>query len=124
MILRILIGLAFFALFVGALETLAYRAFWKAYRDLSWWPQARVIWWFVQGSIWALFLLAMVMWPTMRADYPSLLKGIVALMFGLTIPKIFIGCVQLLDEAWALLQWGKARCLTNLQKEYGAEVHS
>lgn len=109
MILRILFGLAFFALFAGALETLAFRAFWKAYRGMSWWPQAKLIWWIVQGTIWALFISAMVLWPSLRADHPSLLKGIVALMFVVTIPKIVIGCVQLLDEAWALVQWGSAK---------------
>ena len=49
------------------------------------------------------------MWPTWRGTHPVLLRTIMSVTFALTIPKLFVSAVQLVDELRALgvLGWLK-----------------
>lgn len=105
MIARILIGLTFLLVFFGVLETLTFRSLSKAYGESSWWGQAKMAWWFLHVVIWALFLAAFFMWPTWRGTHPVLLKTIMSITFAVTLPKIFVSAIQLVDEIRALIVW-------------------
>ena len=109
MLERILIGLTFVTVFFLILETLTFRSLWKAYGAMSWWPTAKTVWWSIHVVVWAAFLAAFFMWPTWRGTHPVLLRTIMSVTFALTIPKLFVSAVQLVDELRALgvLGWLK-----------------
>ena len=46
------------------------------------------------------------MWPTWRGTQPVLLKTIMSVTFALTIPKLFVCAIQVLDELRALGVFG------------------
>lgn len=102
MLERILLGLTFVSVFFLVLETLTFRSLWKSYHVFSWWPVAKTVWWSVHVVIWAAFLAAFFMWPTWRGTHPVLLRTIMSVTFALTIPKLFVSAIQLLDEVRAL----------------------
>ena len=109
MLERILIGLTFVTVFFLIVETLTFRSLWKVYQGMSWWPTLKMVWWGVHIVVWAAFLAAFFMWPTWRGTHPVLLKSIMSITFALTIPKLFVCVVQVLDElrALGLLGWFK-----------------
>lgn len=90
------------SVFFLVLETLTFRSLWKSYHDFSWWPMAKTVWWSIHVVIWAAFLAAFFMWPTWRGTHPVLLRTIMSVTFALTIPKLFVSAIQLLDELRAL----------------------
>jgi hypothetical protein len=109
MLERILLGLTFVTLFFLVLETLTFRSLWKAYHHLPWWGTAKTVWWSVHVVVWVAFLAAFFMWPTWRGTHPVLLRTIMGVTFALTIPKLFVSAIQLVDELRALgvLGWLK-----------------
>ena len=109
MLERILIGLTVVSLFFFVVETLTFRALWKTYQGMTWWPTAKVLWWTVHVMVWAGFLAAFFMWPVWRGTHPVLLKSIMAVTFALTIPKLFVSVLQAIDELRALGVWGWMR---------------
>ncbi|MDG1675278.1 MAG: hypothetical protein P8H88_07515, partial [Flavobacteriales bacterium] len=102
MLERILIGLTFVSVFFLVIETLTFRSLWKVYHTQSWWPTAKAVWWSVHVVVWAAFLAAFFMWPTWRGTHPLLLRTIMSVTFALTIPKLFVSGIQLVDELRAL----------------------
>ena len=102
MLERVLIGLTFVTLFFFVIETLTFRSLWKTYGAMSWWPAAKTAWWAIHVVVWVAFLTAFFMWPTWRGTHPLLLRTIMSVTFALTIPKMFVSAVQLLDELRAL----------------------
>ena len=109
MLERILIGLTFVTVFFLIVETLTFRSLWKVYHGMPWWPTMKMAWWGVHVLVWAGFLAAFFMWPTWRGTHPVLLKSIMSVTFALTIPKLFVCVIQVLDELRALgvLGWFK-----------------
>jgi uncharacterized protein len=105
MLERILFGLTFVTLFFLVLETLTFRSLWKAYGHFPWWGTAKTVWWSVHVVIWALFLAAFFMWPTWRGTHPVLLRAITAVTFALTLPKLFVSAIQVVDELRAAGVW-------------------
>ena len=105
MVARILIGLAFLLVFFGVLETLTFRSLSRAHGESAWWGQAKVAWWSLHVVIWAMFLAAFFMWPTWRGTHPVLLKTIMSITFAVTLPKMFVAAIQLVDEVRALIVW-------------------
>lgn len=105
MLERFLIGMAIVVMVFFLLESLTYRAIWKAYGSQSWWSAARMFWWGGHGVLWASFLAAVVLWPSWRESHPVLLRAILSITFAVSIPKVFVAAVQLLDELRALGAW-------------------
>jgi predicted MPP superfamily phosphohydrolase len=105
MLERFLIGMAIVVMVFFLLESLTYRAIWKAYSGQPWWPTARMVWWGGHGLLWAAFLAAVVLWPSWRETHPALLRAILSITFAVSIPKVFVAAVQLLDELRALGAW-------------------
>jgi predicted MPP superfamily phosphohydrolase len=103
--MKILVGLLFLVAFFGVVETLTYRALWKAYHTTSWWQGASWVWWSIHGVVWAAFLAAFFLWPEWRSTHPVLLRTIMGITFALTIPKMFLSVVQLFDELRGLGMW-------------------
>ena len=106
MLERILIGLTFVTVFFLIVETLTFRSLWKVYQGMPWWPTMKMVWWGVHIVVWAAFLATFFMWPTWRGTHPVLLKGIMSVTFALTIPKLFVCVIQVLDELRALVVLG------------------
>jgi hypothetical protein len=105
MLERFLIGMAIVVMVFFLLESLTYRAIWKAYSGQPWWPTARMVWWGGHGLLWASFLAAVLLWPSWRETHPVLLRTILSITFAVSIPKVFVAVVQLLDELRALGAW-------------------
>ena len=102
MLERILIGLTFVTVFFLIVETLTFRSLWKVYQGMPWWPTLKMVWWGIHIVVWVAFLAAFFMWPTWRGTHPVLLKTIMSVTFALTIPKLFVCVIQVLDEMRAL----------------------
>lgn len=105
MVARILIALSFLILVFGILETLTFRALSKSYAHHEWWGSAKMAWWSVHVVVWLAFLAAFFMWPTWRGTHPVLLRTIMSVTFALTLPKLFVSGVQLVDELRAGVMW-------------------
>lgn len=106
MLERILIGLTFVTVFFAVIEALTFRSLMKVYGEMPWWPTAKMVWWIGHILVWSAFLAAFFMWPTWRGTHPVMLRTIIGVTFVLTIPKLFVGAIQVLDELRAVGMWG------------------
>jgi predicted MPP superfamily phosphohydrolase len=103
---RIIFLFVFMAGLLTAIEWLAYRLLQRQFVDHSNWLLIRRAWIGVSASVWIVFVVNGIMWPTWRVTHPQLLSVLSVILFLVAIPKLVMAGFEVLEWLRSGASWG------------------